>query len=540
MTSFDDLDAPQFSTFEDFEQENAEQYFEIDHESERMKTMEDNEPMDTSVEECFYSPLCRNTNSSEETSSTNILELRSRKVKRSLSSGNIEIPVENLANLRLEEEKPKVKDDFEYGKLRKGNTASQSKLKFCSQESLNRLAAPKKIYSSNGNLAHGSQEYVSVAEAVRKFHEKTPNRYHSQNKNSSAPKNVMPVKLKATIPISPRLLTKKRVKMNEHVMSHEDKLQKEFQEQQKFRIKAHPVNKKILQPMKALPKEKKQPTVVEPFKLTEVEHKKISSPKKAEYHFHARPIPKSVIEAPKLPKKQEIKVTQPVTPSFIKKIPKASPVKKNTDKPNTVTLKTTRPEPFSFEKRDMKLMKKREELVKKTLEEEKQARQFHARPIPKPIISMITKIKQKSHNGSASSLNQGDNVKAEHEDHFKARPPTVLYQKPFEPKKLEHPLTEIQPFNFNSDVRAMERHKFEQKKREQEELAARLIKEDEEEKLRQEEEERRRIREETKFKAQPVHKFKGVILKPSGKVTEPISPVFLSGKSRKNKENEQH
>lgn len=52
---------------------------------------------------------------------------------------------------------------------------------------------------------------------------------------------------------------------------------------------------------------------------------------------------------------------------------------------------------------------------------------------------------------------------------FKAKPPTVLYKKPFEPKKPERPLVEITDFQLYTDRRAKERDEFEQKKKEREE-----------------------------------------------------------------------
>ena len=45
--------------------------------------------------------------------------------------------------------------------------------------------------------------------------------------------------------------------------------------------------------------------------------------------------------------------------------------------------KATLPEPFSFEKRDQAMFEKKEEKIKQVLEEEKKAREFHAKPILK-------------------------------------------------------------------------------------------------------------------------------------------------------------
>ena len=45
--------------------------------------------------------------------------------------------------------------------------------------------------------------------------------------------------------------------------------------------------------------------------------------------------------------------------------------------------KATLPEPFSFENRDKAMFEKKEEKIKQVLEEEKRAREFHAKPILK-------------------------------------------------------------------------------------------------------------------------------------------------------------
>ncbi|KAL3265959.1 hypothetical protein HHI36_010146 [Cryptolaemus montrouzieri] len=505
MAAFDDLDAPQFSNFNDNDEEAVETFFEIDHESHFPKTL---------------------------------MESRNKYMNRCSSSDHLPNSVDSI---RKSFEKVglngNAKNKFQYGKLTK--SSSQSTLKWNSQDNLNRLAAPKNLHSSTGNLSSTSNQFVSVAEAVKKFQERTPTRFHSRNKNQAAAfQNDFPIKLKSTIPHSPLLLTKKRVKNGISVMSHEEREKAEFEEAQKYKVKAHPFNRKIFQPpLKAVHVEKKPVTVPEPFKLTKVEHKRTdASPKKEEYHFHARPVPKSVLETPKLPAKPPVKITIAVTPSVARNIPKASPVKKIIEKPCALPLKVTKPEPFSFEKRDMQILQKKEKLIKKVVEEEKKAREFHARPIPKPIASMIDKQKHKSLSSSATSSGEfkrsDENI---HEELFKARPPTVLYQKPFEPKKVDHFLTEIQPFQLHSEMRAKEREYFEMKKKEQLEKAAELLREEEEERIRREAEEVKKLRKQIDFKANPIRNFKEIIIKPSNKLTLPISPVFRSGKS--NKEN---
>jgi hypothetical protein len=54
---------------------------------------------------------------------------------------------------------------------------------------------------------------------------------------------------------------------------------------------------------------------------------------------------------------------------------------------------------------------------------------------------------------------------------FKARPATVLYKKPFEPKKSSNPFTDITAVELNTERRAKEREEFDTKiKLEQAEL----------------------------------------------------------------------
>lgn len=109
---------------------------------------------------------------------------------------------------------------------------------------------------------------------------------------------------------------------------------------------------------------------------------------------------------------------------------------------------------------------------------------------------------------------------------FKARPATVLYKKPFEPKREEKPLTEISEFQLNTDARAREREYFEQQLKDKEERLARAKQLEEQIRLQKEQEEVLRIRKMAEYKAQPIKKYKEVVIQPSGKITEPVSPNF--------------
>lgn len=60
---------------------------------------------------------------------------------------------------------------------------------------------------------------------------------------------------------------------------------------------------------------------------------------------------------------------------------------------------------------------------------------------------------------------------------FKARPPTVLYVKPFEPKLHDRPLIEITEFHLNTDKRAQERKAFEEDLKKKQERVEKQLKE---------------------------------------------------------------
>lgn len=96
-------------------------------------------------------------------------------------------------------------------------------------------------------------------------------------------------------------------------------------------------------------------------------------------------------------------MTKPQTPNILKKYQKTIQQKPESYIPQEVQkqrtkLPNTLPLPFSFQARDDAMKKKREEFLRKVYAEEKRAREFHARPIPKAVL-----LASKSRNGSLSS-----------------------------------------------------------------------------------------------------------------------------------------
>ncbi|KAG5864797.1 hypothetical protein JTB14_028062 [Gonioctena quinquepunctata] len=409
-----------------------------------------------------------------------------------------------------------------------------------SRESVNRLAQPKRHFSSDRNLNRKS--YLPMAEALKKFHNSTPERFRTKPKTESFVNGNVPRKLTATIPQSPNLKTTRRARPVE-VISREDQEKLEFDEAQKFKIKANPVNKKILQgPMKTTTQVQKKPsTVQEPFKLTAPVKKVPTSPKRNLPEFHARPVPKAVHEQPKLKAPLKAALTQPQAPSFMKRHYKSNetiskPEQSQPESNQAVRPRNTKPLPFSFELRDLHIKNKRQELVQKVIEEEKKAREFHAQPLPKSI-SQPLKNRSLPRAGSLKNLysNSVDKSNENLPIQFKARPASVLNKKPFEPKKTEKPLIEISEFTLNTDIRSKEREAFEKQKKEKDERLEQYKQMEEVLRLQQEAEEVARSRKMAEVRAQPVKKYKSVTIQPSGKVTNPISPKFQTDIIRKNR-----
>ncbi|XP_075216366.1 targeting protein for Xklp2-like isoform X2 [Lycorma delicatula] len=197
----------------------------------------------------------------------------------------------------------------------------------------------------------------------------------------------------------------------------------------------------------------------------------------------------------------------------------------------------TKVEPFSFEERDKRLQKEKEEKIQKILEEEKRMHEFHANPPPNFIQPSIQYQTVLCTDPKPLKFRTEDRIqernKTKHEVQkqpiFKARPATVLQKPPFEPKKGEYPLTDITGFHLNTEERAKRREEFnlliKQKEAELESLRLQRRKEEEEQLAR----EIRKLRKEIVHKANPVPDFKPLppILS-SAPLTIPQSPNFAS------------
>ncbi|XP_069698789.1 targeting protein for Xklp2-like isoform X2 [Periplaneta americana] len=413
-------------------------------------------------------------------------------------------------------------------------------------------------------------KFISMAEAVRRFHANTPDRFHTKpkfGKFNTSLQNKGSVIIKNTIPQAPHLTSHLRSRPV-HYLTREEEEEKEAEEMKAFQIKANPLNSKVLEPPKLGKRiERKPPTVPVPFNLTEVAKKKAVVP--PVYTFTANPAPTSILQSTQgVPKKKEIPLTHPVSPTCLKKskvyaisLEVKDGVKSVTEKEvhhfgiptasNHERKRFTEVHPFSFEERDKQLLKKKEEHIKKVLEEEKKTREFHARPLPSCIkspssqkhVSLVaTQPSPFKLEVDKRGMTKQQQLKMKLEEEarelqqaaqFKARPATVVKLKPFEPKKSDRPLTDITSVELNTERRAKEREEFDMKvKMEQEEVEEMRRKREEEEKQR-ELEEVARIRKESVHKANPVRRYKQLDIVGSDKpLTDPHSPSFTNRSKR--------
>lgn len=372
-------------------------------------------------------------------------------------------------------------------------------------------------------------KFVSMAEAIYHYQRDTPGRFHSTRPQIFRSQGASG-RLGLTIPQSPMLRSKSRSRP-QHILSQQEKEALELEELKKFKIKAQPIPKSILDGPIHLPEVSKKPiTIPEPFNLTEIQKKlaDIKSPNQA-VKFKARPAPRHILEKPHVPVKPAISVTKPVSPKFHYKRPQEL-VKNKTDQHQKEPEKPqrqgpVRPEPFSFEKHDEERKKRKEERIRRQIEEEKkQASSFKACPLPGGVRKRMqcTTIKGSSSTTSSASDNKENHIK------FEARPPVVLYKQPFKPVLQQVQLVKPMPFELTSAKRAAEREKFDKQLKE---------KEEEMERLRQERDKQQEIAEgiaQTELRAKLVHHAKPVPTytafipdKSIAPITVPETPKFV-------------
>ncbi|XP_011176342.1 targeting protein for Xklp2 homolog [Solenopsis invicta] len=224
----------------------------------------------------------------------------------------------------------------------------------------------------------GSKKYVSLAEAVSRFQNDTPERFRTRSKaNMTMPLNMsklMQNRLKPTIPISPALISKNRARPVT-VLSQEEREKLEIEEMKKYQIKANPIPPNVLRGSRK--------TIGFVRKSMAVAHKPVT---KSNENVS---ITNSI--QPKNPPPHRDKVL-PDSKNMVTKVLVTDPagiiVKREeitflgVPNNNGITKNVTRIVPFSFEARNKDMQIKKEQRLKCLQEANEAKPEFHARPVP--------------------------------------------------------------------------------------------------------------------------------------------------------------
>lgn len=280
-----------------------------------------------------------------------------------------------------------------------------------------------------------SNQFVSLAEAISKFQNGTPQRFRTLSNKDMNPGPLMKLKrspLKLTYPVSPALRCKQRTRRG-NILSQQEREELEVKEMKKHQIKANPVPINILKGRSVLKKVPKKPTTVtEEFHLTQSkrirhtagpslnlqqntnakEQKKVvpitsstssstvsskkenpcvevvaANTKDTKFNFNTRNKEFQIRKEEKLKNLHIQEVNKVKTEFHAKPAPKfLKPT--NTVKEQSSKRRTVATCPFSFEERNKFLAKKKEEFIKQLEEQDKKVRVFHANPVPsfKPVV----------------------------------------------------------------------------------------------------------------------------------------------------------
>ncbi|KOC61656.1 Targeting protein for Xklp2 [Habropoda laboriosa] len=277
-----------------------------------------------------------------------------------------------------------------------------------------------------------SNQFVSLAEAVSKYQNGTPQRFRTISNKDLKPGPLTKLKqspLKLTFPVSPALRSKQR-RRKTTILSEQEREKLELEERKKHQVKANPIPINILKGPSVLKKVAKKPTTItEEFHLTQsrktrhtasVHQMNLQQNDEEQKPKKVLPITrsssasnvtikkenaytKSTVDKPnkfgfeihnkeyQIKKEEKFKNLHVQNTNKVKFHARPAP---NFSKPtNPVKQQVTKkrivvPCPFSFEERNKTLAKKKEELVKQMQEQAKKAHVFHANPVPsfKPVL----------------------------------------------------------------------------------------------------------------------------------------------------------
>lgn len=434
------------------------------------------------------------------------------------------------------------------------------------------------------NLSAGSRRkveataYVSIAQQVKDFQNRTPARYHLRSRQSQA-RGPSPVKAEhphLTQAHTPQLMTRQRSRPTTAKSSQELE-DEELQKLQQFQFKALELNRKILasalNPKKPASKESTRPEAFHhqiEKRLQERNAKKAEEEEEEEetHTFHSRPVPARILEeVVGVPERKVCHPTVPESPAFalknrvriekkVEEVRALAPIKAHAAPHFGLPFQPHLPEKsqvevcaFSFEERE----RERRALKEKRLEElrKEEVPKFKAQLLPDftevvlPEKKVLEPTKTEpfrlliDERGAARHDRWDKMVKEEQKrlaeaTAFKARPNTVTHKEPFLPKKENRSILEDinrsvvpEAFELSTERRAKERQEYERQLSEKETLRACVEEEHRKEQEEREKQELCRLRLEQVHKAQPIRHYKPVELKRSDvSLTIPQSPNF--------------
>lgn len=436
------------------------------------------------------------------------------------------------------------------------------------------------------NKCKTSGNYVGLAEAALRFQNETPKRFRTRSTKNTTLTNFSKLnRLKPTIPISPALISKNRTRAVT-VLSQEEREKQVMEEMKKHPIKANPIPRNILRgPRTTITKKATAVTARAPSAVTSALSKnsapydKASTSKKTvtkvvvtspgilvereqasffgirkdiatktatrvvPFSFEARNKDFQIKKEQRLKNLQEANKIKPEfhatpVPSFLKQ--NTTSIKKQNEKKKINSC------PFSFEERNKNLLKKKGELVKHALEDEKKLRVFRANPVPvfKPVIVRGTSKEYLLSKDKTTKIEDENVDKCDNQEN--KEPNTIAFKPKMDSKHAQKSIIDRRSaplkvkqdrntnfknisFKLNTDKRAKERREFDEKikcKELEDEIKRR---EENKERLEHEKSVKAEIRKLAEVKARPMPIYKPLcIIKTTKPLTNPQSPAFAS------------
>jgi len=447
--------------------------------------------------------------------------------------------------------------------LRSSTTPNQANLKLTQPKPFSFVGKQRK------RPATEDAEYVSTAEMVNKFANKTPSRFHKAAKNSNFVKGSSSRRLGNTVPKTPNF-SKRTKTVTHNIPSFQDKLEQEFEEAKKNQFKARPVNKQILSKADTLKKVNKKKVTV-PLKFNFASDNLPAKAKKedggASYVFKAQQIPQGMLKGVTgVKEKKKAASTKPVSPNFSKhkKRQRVEPATRTVEQPrfykpppktttgvmqlkSNTSRSVTQPKPFAFDARDKERFAKKEQKLQEEREKSlKLASTFRARKAPNmdspsrlPPKSSFALTKIEPFNLEIEErvgtrveehkrkILEKEKLEAEKRN-FKANTgyEKVLKKEAWKPE-LKHKFTEVLDVDLKSTVRAQKRNEYDQQRKILQDQSEAIAQAEIEAAKCREIEEAKELRKQMNVKAHDIRKYKPIrVAKSEKSLTKPMSPNF--------------